>query len=158
VTPTDAARADEELLAPTLGHRRAAPTGSDRPWRLGSQVYVAFFGGAIAVTPIAIMNGLKLGIRRDRLVLMALAGILGLVGTLVLAATWGDRSGLSAIVRLPALAAWGVMWAVQRVPDRAYVQWTPEEDEYASLVGPGIALTVVGLVVQSLLVAGAAGE
>ena len=55
----------EELLRPVLaGHQR---TGY-KPWRLQSQIYVGFFGGALAVGAIAfaIGSGEFAGRQRDR--------------------------------------------------------------------------------------------
>ena len=48
--PSGAPPSGDDLFAPTLGGRTTRREGSQRPWRLGSQVYVAFFGGALALT------------------------------------------------------------------------------------------------------------
>jgi len=43
----------DDLLTPTLTGQREPQREGGLPWRLGSQVYVAFFGGVLAVTAIA---------------------------------------------------------------------------------------------------------
>ena len=62
----------DDLLQPSIGKTVSAPR--KMPWRMQSQLWVAFFGGIAAVTTIAILNARRLGIDRRKQWLMAGAG------------------------------------------------------------------------------------
>lgn len=144
----------DELLTPTLGEQRAHTPSIDRPWRLGSQVYVAFFGGVLAVTAIAILNARRLGMAPKTLWLMGGVGAAGLAGAVAVVALIAD-SGSSARVpaRIVALAACGVLYLIQRSADRVYHYHARADDPYDSLLGPGlIACFTVGVLEAILLV------
>ena len=66
----------DELLRPTIG---ADVDISARPWRLMSQAYIAFFGGVVATTVIAVLNARRLGVPVKGQRLIALSGLGGLV-------------------------------------------------------------------------------
>ena len=52
------------LLQPTLqDHVPRTYAGSSRPWRTGSQIYVAILGGPVAVTAIALTADSELVLR-----------------------------------------------------------------------------------------------
>lgn len=145
----------DELLMPSIGDVPARDRDAPKPWRLGSQVYVAFFGGVLPVTAIALLNARRLGLRGKPLALIAGAGVLGLAGALVVAALLaGERSSSVRIgARIVALATYGVHYLVQRSADRVYHFHARDEEPYDSLLGPGlIACFTVGLVEAALLV------
>lgn len=151
-----ASRPDDDLLRPSLEDRTPPPTGGERPWRLGSQVYVAFFGGPVAVTAVALLNAERLRLRPTASVLIAACGLAGLIATVVLAASIEDLPSYGR--RAVALAAWGGMWWAQRLADRTYGFHARDEEPYASLWIPGIAAVVLGNVVLVLLVGAVGGS
>lgn len=150
----------DDLLQPTI-------TGNvvrgARPWRLSSQFWVAFFGGALACGTIAIINAGRLGVsRRQRWVMAALTAL-----TLaILLALWFQRTAadfstfwrgardLRIYGRIASVALYLAMAAIQRRRDAQHQVFA--DAEYASLWGPGLA-AVFGLgTVQPLLLAGIA--
>ena len=153
--PSGAPPSGDDLFAPTLGGRTTRREGSQRPWRLGSQVYVAFFGGALALTVIAAINAVKLGLDPARIAAIVVAGLLAFAGAIAAGVAY-DGSGRNVVVRLPALAAYGVAFLVQRQADRVY-SWADdreEDEQYASLWVPGLAAVLAGGILQALLIVG----
>ena len=65
----------DELFAPTLSQtaRTELPPG-EKPWRLNSQFYVAFFGGPLAAGTIGYLNGKRLGVPGRSLIASAPRG------------------------------------------------------------------------------------
>jgi hypothetical protein len=146
----------DELLTPSIGELPVRDADAPKPWRLGSQVYVAFFGGVLAVTAIAILNARRLGLRGRPQALMAGAGVLGLAGALVVASLLAGERGSSVRIgaRIVALATYGVHYLLQRRADRVYHYHARDEEPYDSLLVPGlIACFTFGLVEAALLVA-----
>jgi hypothetical protein len=154
--------ARDDLLTPTL--QGYVPRRGDRPWRLGSQVYVAFFGGVLAVTAIAFMNALLLHApARVRAGILAL-GAAGLAVLIAVAALLlsGDSvpDGARTALTLIGVVAWGGMFVVQRPWDRIYTSFSRESDDddlYESLLGPGFLAVIAGFIVQNMIVAAVAG-
>ena len=150
---------DEELLAPSLQEHapvRALRRG-ERPWRLGSQFYIAFFGGALAVTAIAWLNARRLGASRDTerwiLILGALGVLVSIVASYLLYG--GDFSSASRIgYRIVGVVLFGALYKLQQPADRVYAFRQPgeDDDQYDRLWGPGLAATFGGGLVQLLLV------
>ena len=152
--------AAEDLFTPTLQehvprHERTAL----QHWRLGSQVYVAFFGGVLAVTAIALVNaGLLRAPARVRAGILA-CGAAGLA-VVVLAASLllsGDDvpDGARTALTLVGVAAWGGMYLLQRPWDRIYSSFareTEEDELYESLVGPGLVAVIAGFLAQTAIV------
>jgi hypothetical protein len=136
-----------ELLQPALtGYRRSA----HRPWRLQSQIYVGFFGGALAIGPIAVANAVMLGMSRRLQVLIALVA-LSAEAALVALVSLTDADTVRVISIAAGLAVYGVVYLLQRSPDRVYHFHTRETDEYQSLLGPGIVAVIVGRIVESAI-------
>ncbi len=160
---TDRTTDASDLLTPSLGgHAPTGARGGPRPWRLGSQVYVAFFGGVIAVTAIAFLNALRLNADRRRKIAILAAGAAGLGACIAFAALYGDEdgSGLRLGTRALSLVAFGGMYLAQRSPDRVYHYYTgnvSDDDDYESLWVPGLVAALPGAVILALVVAGAAG-
>jgi fatty acid desaturase len=151
-----------ELLTPTLAaHRPRTWTPGRLPWRLGSQVYVAFLGGPVAVGLIAVLNGARLAMPRAALVRMALVALAGTVaGVAGAALVPGDAAAPRLLVQLAGVLTCGVLHLVQRSPDRVHSTFSPHEDpddDYDSLVAPGLAAIVAGWVVQIPLVSAVEG-
>jgi hypothetical protein len=153
---------DSDLFQPSLtGVDHSAPATEGRPWRLGSQFYVAFFGGPLAVGAIAVINATRLRMPdRKRLLLLGIA-LAGFVVAVAVALLAGDR--LSGSVRLVSTAAGiatsGLLYVVQRPYDRSYHAFTngDEDDLYDSLVGPGL-LAVLTLGIAQFVALGIASE
>jgi hypothetical protein len=151
-----------DLLSPTLQDHRPRDPGA-RPWRLGSQVYVAILGGVFAVTPIAFLNARKLGIPKSQVRLILAAGAAGAVALLVFALVFVSGGEVQRGTRLGGqligLAAWAPMYLVQRSWDRVYGVFGPGEDDdeaYESLWGPGFLAVIAGGLVQAAILIGAA--
>lgn len=144
----------DDLFSPTLQGRVGRRTG-EKPWRLQSQFWVAFFGGALAATVIAYLNGTRLGLSERRRRAILLTGAAGLLATVALSLILGsgdvgaaaDRSAQSAVRlggRVIAVIAYLVFYRLQKAADHTYSFYSQEEDEYASLWKPGLA-AVFGL-------------
>ena len=143
---------DDALLSPTLQDYVPRSQDGSKPWRLGSQVYVAFFGGVLAVTAIALINARRLRVPRRGMLAIAGAGAAGLVGVVAFAALFigaGDPPrGARVATQLIAIASWGLMFLVQRPWDRLHAAFSEEDEDeaYESLVGPGlVAVFTLGL-------------
>jgi hypothetical protein len=135
----------DDLLRPALtGYRR---TGY-RPWRLQSQIYVAFFGGALALGAIALANSVMLGMPRRKQLAIAGAALLAeaaLVVVVALTSTGALRLGGVAA----GLAAYGPAYLLQRSPDRVHHFHAREDDPYDSLFGPGLVAVIVARLVEA---------
>lgn len=66
----------DDLLRPTISAEPLEPRR--KPWRVQSQLWIAFFGGILAVTVIALINAYRLGIDNRKRWLMAAAGLIAL--------------------------------------------------------------------------------
>lgn len=139
----------DELLRPTVG---AGVDMSARPWRLMSQTYVAFFGGALASTAVAYLNAGRLGVdaaKRRLILLTGLVSLLVVIGVFVLLYDdLGVTSGLRVSIRVVAVLCCLVQLRLQRPMDRAFQL---RGQDYGSLWGWGIALTVGGALVEALI-------
>jgi hypothetical protein len=142
----------EDLLQPALAGRPAR-IGVARPWRLTSQFYVAFIGGVLAVATLAILNARRLGMSVADQAAIGAAAIAGFAGVLILAATWAPGSDLRLAARVVAVASWGAMYLVQRVPDRVHSYHFDGDEPYESLLRSGPWVVVVAGVGQIALVA-----
>jgi hypothetical protein len=143
-----------DLLTPTLGNHRPRDRSSRRPWHLSSQVFVAFLGGPLAVTLVAVLNGLRLRMARSKLAVMVAIGAAGMIaGVLAAGLMAGDTPRL--LVQIAGVLTSGPLYLLQRSPDRVYTTFSPREDpdeDYASLWGPGFAAVLAGWAVQAPLV------
>lgn len=150
---------DAELFEPSLaGKRRPALEEGRRPWRLGSQFYVAFFGGVLAVSAIAWLNARRLGVSPQRRRLIAVVALAGLVGVIVVVLLFGGdvASSQRLLARLVAVGAFGVLYALQMSADRVYhaFEGGDEDDLYDPMWTPGLAATFgLGLVQAGIVAA-----
>jgi hypothetical protein len=143
----------EDLLRPTLtGHDTRTRQGY-KPYRLSSQVYVAFFGGALAVGGIGFLNAALLGMpnrARAAIVALALAAEAALVALVV--ATELEEIRIASIVA--GLAAFGGAYLIQRSPDRVYHFHADDEEPYQSLFAAGLVACICARIVESALLFG----
>lgn len=144
---------DDDLFAPALaGVTGELAAAGSRPWRLGSQLYVGFFGGALAATAIAWLNAERLGLKpRDRWPIVA-AGALGLVVTVAAAAIYGSSATMTLRLFLNAggIGTAAAQRRTQSAADRRY-GFRHGEEGYDSLWGPGFA-AVIGLGLLELFI------
>jgi hypothetical protein len=149
----------DDLFAPSLSQteRRELPDG-ERPWRLNSQAYVAFFGGPLAAATIAFLNGRRLGLGTRSLAAIAVAGVAAFVAAIVLVATLdSDSVSPRILVAASGIAAFLAMRQLQHGADRRYSVGQTDDSAYDSLVRIGLLVTVVaGLASAAVLVAVAA--
>jgi len=142
----------DELLRPTV-KQREEPSGSKRPWQLSSQFYVAFFGGAVGATIIALLNATRLGLPAQKRWMIAAIGVAGIIATaLVIAGVGLDDDGTTGTIRIlgrvVGVVAWGGMYLIQRSADRVYAYRSSADEPYAPMWGPGIAAALVGAAAQ----------
>lgn len=145
---------DETLFTPSLATARAP---ANRPWRLQSQMWVAFFGGALALAAIAYMNARLLRVDNRTLRRLALVSVGGVIASLVVTVGVGLFASPDSdllrnarwLNRGVALLLFVVLRRIQAPADRAYQMFY--DGEYSSLWRMGL-LAVFGLgTLQSLL-------
>lgn len=145
-----------DLLTPTLGHHRPRDWAGSLPWQLGSQVFVAFLGGPVAVAIIAVVNGRRLRMPRERLALMGAIGVVGTIAGVLAAGLIDAGAAPRLLVQVAGVLTYGPLYLLQRSPDRVHSTFSPHpeaEDDYGSLWGPGLAAVLAGWIVQLPLVA-----
>ncbi len=146
-TPHDHSEYDDDLLAPSLtqSERRELPEG-ERPWRLSSQFYVAFFGGPLAAGAIGYLNGKRLGLPSTRLGAMLGIGVAGFVAILVAAVLLTDTEAGSRpriLIAVAGVAAYLAVREVQKDADRLYGISLSDDQAYDSLWAPGLAAVLL---------------
>lgn len=146
----------DDLLQPSLAGQERRPV-RQRPWRLGSQVYVAFFGGALAVGGIGAFNAGLLGMpRRAQLAIGAIALAAEAALIVLVVATGTDEVRFASIGA--GLLAFGGIYLIQRSPDRVYHYHADAQEPYESLFGAGLAACLVARLVEAVLVFGVFGQ
>jgi hypothetical protein len=143
-----------DLLNPTLMGHEPRDWTSRLPWRLGSQVFVGFFGGPVGVTIVAALNGARLGLARRRIGLIVAIGLAATIAAVLVAGLLGGDS-TRLLVQVAGVATAGPLHLLQRSADRVFSTFSPHEDsddDHASLWGPGFAAVVAGWLVQAPLV------
>lgn len=140
----------DDLLQPTLAEHHGRKY---QPFRLSSQVYVAFFGGALAVGAIGYINAMFLGMpARSRAAIVALA--LAAEGALVAIVAGTDTDQVRILSIVAGLAAFGGAYLLQRSPDRVYHFHADEDEPYLSLLGPGLVTCIAARIVEAALLFG----
>lgn len=151
----------DELLQPSVGEdARVAPLEGSRPWRLSSQGYVAFFGGPLGAAIVAGINSSRLRIEPLRIASMALIGVIGLAAVVGFAVIVGqDTSAVRIGARALGLLFWAPMYLIQRTPDRVYHFYSgrDEEQDYDSLLVPGLIVAFPLALIQGVLIATVTG-
>ena len=158
-TPTDRER-DDELFSPSLTQteRRELAAG-EKPWRLGSQFYVAFFGGPLAAGAIGYLNGRRLGLSRERLWALPALGIAGFLACLAATAAFIEAdAGRSPrlVVAATGVATYLAVRQLQKDADRRYGINRNEGDAYDSLWAPGLVAVLVCGITSLVVLAGIA--
>ena len=147
------ARANGELLTPTLTEHRPRDWAPRLPWRLESQVYPAILGGPLAATLVAVANARRLRMERRLVVLMTMVGLVAASAGIAAAALIdGDATRL--LLGAAGLAAYGVFFTLQRSPDRVHSAFSPHDDpgaDYAPFLLPGVAAIVVSWLMQGAI-------
>lgn len=146
----------DDLLRPSLQDVRSPPAGG-RPWRLSSQFYVAFFGGALAVTALAWLNAARLGATRETNRWILVTGTVGVLVSIVVSYIFfGNDYGSAARLayRVVGVVTSLVLYRLQRSADRVYQFRTPESDDeqYDRMLAPGLVAILAGGVVQLAIV------
>jgi hypothetical protein len=140
----------DDLLQPSLADHEGTRY---QPFRLSSQVYVAFFGGALAVGAIGFLNAMFLGMpNRARAAIVALALAAEAAFVAVAVATDTDQVRILSIVA--GLVAFGGAYLIQRSPDRVYHFHATEDEPYQSLFVPGLVTCVAARIFEAALVFG----
>jgi hypothetical protein len=153
----------DDLLTPSLQeHVRSASATQKQPWRLRSQLWIAFFGGVLPYTLIAYLNGQRLSLPISRLRLVVIIGVVGFVATVaatylitiaqVLPAETRTTSTARLASRAVALLAFLIVYQLQKSADRIY--HFIGGGEYASLWKPGLIATIGLGFLQNIVVAG----
>ncbi|MBL7259417.1 hypothetical protein [Paractinoplanes lichenicola] len=129
---------NDELFSPTI--RDQAPPAK-RPWRPESIVYPAFFGGPLAAATLGVLNGRRLAVPTQQLLLIAGAGLVGFGARLTVALLVESNSAVRLAGTVCGILVWLVVLAFQRRPFRvAQLRGVDAK----SLVVPGL-LTAIGL-------------
>jgi hypothetical protein len=145
-----------DLLTPTLAGHRPRDWGSRLPWRVSSQLYVAFLGGPLAVLLVALLNAPRLRLGGRTVALIVAVGVAGTVAGVLAAALVPGDTAPRLVVQLAGVASYGALYLLQRSPDRIHSTFSPHEDpddDYASLWRPGLAAIVAAWLVQGPLIA-----
>jgi hypothetical protein len=116
---------------------------------------VAFFGGVIAATAIAIENARRLRAPQQVMWSIGGAGLLGLMGVVAVAVTVSSEVRIA--VQVVSVAAWGLMFLAQRQWDRIYQVFAPHNEPHGSLLGPGLLAVLMGGVIQIAIVIALSG-
>ncbi len=149
---------DDDLLQPSV---KRDDEERRPPWRLQSQFWVAFVGGALACATIAIENAARLGVPRKQRWLMA--GLTAVTLAVLFALGMQQPPARSFIElsrsremrlysRIAAVALYLAFAAIQRKADGHYQVFT--RGEYASLWSAGAAAVIVVGTLQTLLLLG----
>lgn len=145
----------DELLTPSLTQsgRRELPPGR-RPWRLGSQFYVSFFGGPLAAAAVGFLNADRLELPRDRRAAIVAAGVAGFAAAVaLLLAVDSEWTRPRFLLAATGVLAYAVAYRLQRTADRRYALGRSDDSAYDSLWRTGLAIVLVaGLASAALLV------
>ena len=145
----------DDLLSPSLTQpaRRELREG-EKPWRLGSQFYVSFFGGPLAAAAVGYLNAGRLELPRDRRAAIVAAGVVGFAVAIVVALTVESEWTRPRFLLLATgLLAYSATYQLQRSADRLYGLGRDEESAYDSLWQTGLAVVLVaGIASAAVLV------
>jgi hypothetical protein len=146
----------EDLFAPSLGGgRRRVPPAGERPWRLGSQFYVAFLGGPVAAGLVGYLNGRRLGLPPARLAAIAAVGVASLAAVAVAVAAVGESENrpLRLLSAVAGVVAYLGIRRLQQDADRRYGVGRRDDETYDSLWLPGLGIVVLGGLAAAIVLA-----
>jgi hypothetical protein len=126
----------DELFQPTI-QERAEP--GRPPWRPEMILYPAFFGGPLAGATLGVLNGRRLGLPAERLLLIASAGLIAFVSRIAIAATVAGTAPARLGGVVGGVLVWLVVVLLQRREFRTY---TYRGGEPVSLFRAGVAAAV----------------
>lgn len=148
----------DELLQPTVQNAPVRPRA--KPWRLQSQFWVAFLGGALPYAVIAFINAQRLGLETKKRWWMAIATAAAL-GVLVV--LWLQRPVSADFVtfargtrdtrlysRITAVVLYLIVSQIQKPADAHYRVFG---DDYESLWVAGIGATIIVGATQNAVLA-----
>jgi hypothetical protein len=127
----------DDLLRPSLQEHEPAQADAAKPWRVSSQVYVGFFGGALAVGLIAFLNTYRLRCPDRSRLLVVGATLAGCAATATMLVLGIERPSF----QVGGVTAYGLVYLIQRRADRAFEIF---DGDHESLVRPGIAAALAG--------------
>jgi hypothetical protein len=147
-----------ELLRPSMQDVR--PLADDQlPWRLRAQLWIGFFGGALAVTAVAWENARRLGApsaTRSWILAVGGAGVIAATAVGCVLSSRPSSMGTLLAYRIIGIAVAVILERLQRSPDRVHqyrrAGWS-DEDLYDGAFAVGIGACLAGVVVQSVIVA-----
>lgn len=124
------------------------PEPEHPPWPVGSTVYPAAFGGAVAAAIILIGNGGRLGVGAAHRVMVG--AVAAVICRLWLLRSGPDLAGLYGITTAAeGIAVYLTAAPAHRRTYRAYL--LRAHAPTSSLTGPGVLAVVLGLVVEGVL-------
>lgn len=130
----------DELLRPTVQDNAGVP--GLLPWRLQSQFWVAFFGGAFAIAAIAFLNSFRLGVDAKKRWLIAILGLAGVIATAVAYFYTDSRTEHRVVTRVIAVLFFLVLRLPQKAADDHHQVF--RGGRYASLWGAGVIAAIAG--------------
>jgi hypothetical protein len=143
----------DDLLRPALQGRERTPY---LPWRLTSQVYVGFFGGALALGGIAFLNAAMLGMSYAARVAIVVLAVAAEAACVAFAALTGMEDFRVASAGA-GLAAYVGAYLIQRSADRVHHFHAGEDEPYQSLFQAGLVAVIAARVFETVLVQGLQG-
>jgi len=151
---------DTELFSPSLqDYQPLGKASRPQPWRLQSQIWIAFFGGVIPFTLIAYLNAKRLELPKHRLQQIVGLGVIGFITVIGVDYLFGITDDMSVrqattsmrlTGRAVALLMYVLVHRMQNSADRTYA-WV-SDDSYSSLWRFGLLVIVVLGTLQNLLV------
>ena len=146
----------DELFTPSVQH---APLPAEPPYRTGSMIYPAFFGGPLALLPFAVRNARRLALpdAQRRLVLLVVLGalVVGIAVAVVLDGRGASPRALRFSLQGAGLVAFLVVNRLMQGPERRLQLRGVEFDRFG--FWRGLAAVVVLGGVQGALLAGVLG-
>jgi hypothetical protein len=140
----------DRLLQPSLADREALDA-RERPWRLSSQIYVAFFGGALAIGAIALINAWRLRLPGRTQAVIAASAAAAELALVVVAHLVDIGDGARIASGVAGLLAYGPAYLLQRSADRVYHYHSDDPEPYDGLLGPGFVACLAARIAEFML-------
>jgi asparagine N-glycosylation enzyme membrane subunit Stt3 len=147
------------LFQPTVRTHTPGGPGTPRPWNPRSVVFLAFFGGGVALAIISYLRAQRLGEARHGTWMMALAAsatVLSMVGVAWWAGQWDDTTARNARLAqriVGSVLALGFNRVLRSADRRAEMNGPPDAPVHDSLWKPGVLATLAGALTTGLMVA-----
>lgn len=132
-----------------------------KPWLVQPQIWIGFFGGPLAAATIAFLNGRRLHLKRNQLVLIGLVGLAGFLLTLITAVLLNDIEFSSELLqsesrriryigRVYGIIAFLVLKQIQKSGFRVYQ--FHNDGIYGNLFNTGLAIVLFVGTIQNFLI------